>query len=146
MREVFLGSLWGVRSGLILLLLPLLLFFGCTRELEEKLAGKERELSDIQTALKEVQDKLATLEASHAKQSAELGQVERQRNELTGQIKALDETRATLAQSLTQSQAELAERLQSLDRLRQEQQALTSQVGERDTRIQEMTATGNGSE
>ena len=60
MREVFLGSPWGGRSCLVLLLVPLLLF-GCTRELEEKLAGKERELSDIQTALSEVQDKLARL-------------------------------------------------------------------------------------
>ena len=59
MREVFLGAPWGGRSCLILLLVPLLLF-GCTRELEEKLAGKERELSGIQTALSEVQDKLAT--------------------------------------------------------------------------------------
>ena len=121
--EVFLRSPWGGRSCLILLLIPLLLL-GCTRELEEKLAGKERELSGLQTDLREVRDKLTNLEASYAKQSAELAGVQRQGNDLAAEIKTLEATRATLEQSLTQSQAELAERLQSLDRLRQEQHTL----------------------
>jgi len=34
--------------------------------LEEKLAGKERELSDTQITLIEARDKLTTLEATHA--------------------------------------------------------------------------------
>src|SRR5919109_1384237 len=106
MREVLFGSPLDGRPFLILLLVPVFLF-GCTRQLEEKLAGKERELSDVQTALQEVQDKLTTLEAVHAKQTEELHQVERQRNDLTGQISTLEETRAALEQSLTQSQAEL---------------------------------------
>ena len=138
MWEAFLRSPWGGRSCLILLLIPLLLF-GCTRELEEKLAGKEPSSPGLQTDLREVRDKLTILEASYAKQSEELAGVQRQRNDLTAEIKTLEATRATLEQSLTQSQAELAERLQSFDRLRHAQHTLTGQVGDRDTRIKEMT-------
>ena len=140
-RDVLLGSPFGSRLFLILLLVPLG-FFGCTRELEEKLAGKERELSDTQITLKGVQDKLTALEASYAQQSEASRQLEQQRNDLTGQIKTLEDTRAMLEQSLAQSQAELAERQQTLDRRRQDQQALASQLGDRDSRIQEMAQQG----
>jgi len=71
-----------------------------------------------------------------------LRRVEQQRNDLTGQIKTLEDTRAVLEQSLAQSQAELAERQQTLDRRRQDQQALASQLGDRDSRIQEMAQQG----
>src|SRR5262245_17218637 len=100
MRDVFLGWSLGSRLFLASLMIPLLVL-GCTRELEEKLAGKDRELSDTQTALKGVQDKLAALDAAQAERSEQMREVERQRNALSAQAKTLEETRATLEQSLS---------------------------------------------
>jgi ABC-type transport system involved in cytochrome bd biosynthesis fused ATPase/permease subunit len=75
MRDVFLRWTLGGRLIVALLAVPLL-SVGCTRELEEKLAGRERELSETQAALKTAQDQLATLEATHLKQGEQLREVE----------------------------------------------------------------------
>ena len=138
MRDVILGWGFACRFFSASLVIALLLL-GCTRELEEKLAGKERELSDTQTALKGVQEKLAALDATHAKQSEQVREVERQRDDLIAHVKTLEETRATLEQSLSQSQAELTQRQQALDRLLQDQQTLTGQLTDREARIAEST-------
>ena len=86
MREVFLGLPWGC-SFLPDLITHTSALPRVYARIRGEAHGQGTRSSGIQATLSEVQDNLATLEASHAKQSGELSQVERQRNNLTGRLR-----------------------------------------------------------
>jgi len=128
---------WVSRS--LVLLAAFVFVVGCSRALEEKLEGKERELAEIRTTLAEIEGTLAASEAARAKDTGHLQQVGRQREELMGQVTALDNQRMLLERELARSRDELAERQQDLQRLTAEHQTLASQLNARDAQLQQVT-------
>lgn len=136
MRSIVMPRMQWVSRSLILLA-ALFLLVGCSRALEEKLEGKERELAEIRTALAEIEGKLAASEAARAKDTEHLQQVERQREELMGQVTGLDNQRTLLEQELARSRDELANRRQALETLQQAHHILKDQVAARGTELQQ---------